>query len=233
MAISIFLKLSFRDAKTVPEVTVKTALQTLSEHLKRPRLIAWQRSVPHFGQYGSPSVSGQRIFLNQPWAVSSRTLARSMTVSVRHSGDSRKCCPFGCCLDFATAQSLLGLEGGWAAYFQASGRDRDVQHRGSRLRGDKGDGEWDGGHVQAPGCMRTASAAATGPPTKSKLYVGRPEHGSGSYPEGRQESIVSFERWLIASNLDNFLMLRNIRIKEMNYGFSSSLGNSKELWRVE
>jgi hypothetical protein len=65
MAISIFLKVSFREANTVPEVTVKTLLQALSEHLKRPRLIEWQRSVPHCGQYGSPSVSGQRIFLNQ------------------------------------------------------------------------------------------------------------------------------------------------------------------------
>lgn len=178
----------YEPTKTVPEVTVKTALQTLSGHLKRPRLIVWQRSVLHFGQYGSPSVSGQRIFLNQPWAVSSRTLARSMTVSVRHSGDSRKCCPFGCRLDFATAQSPLGLEGGWAAYFQASGRDRDVHDRRSRLHGDKGDGEWDGGHVQAPGCMRTASAAATGPPTKSKLYVGRPEHGIGLIP-GRRAGV--------------------------------------------
>lgn len=41
-------------------------LHALSEHLKRLRLIVWQRNVPHCGQYGSPSVCGQRIFLNQP-----------------------------------------------------------------------------------------------------------------------------------------------------------------------
>lgn len=65
IAMTIFLKLSFRAWNTVPDVTVNTALQALSEHLKRPRFIVWQRNVPHFGQNGSPSVCGQRICLNQ------------------------------------------------------------------------------------------------------------------------------------------------------------------------
>lgn len=66
MAMTIFLKLSVRDAKTVPDVTVNTALQALSGHLRRPRLIEHQLSVPHFGQNGSPSVCGQRMRLNRP-----------------------------------------------------------------------------------------------------------------------------------------------------------------------
>ena len=36
--------------KTVPEVTLNTALQVFSVHLKRLRLIVWQCNVPHLGQ---------------------------------------------------------------------------------------------------------------------------------------------------------------------------------------
>ena len=50
MAMSIFLKLGLRAWKTVPEVTLNTALQVFSVHLKRLRLIVWQRNVPHLGQ---------------------------------------------------------------------------------------------------------------------------------------------------------------------------------------
>jgi hypothetical protein len=35
---------------TVPEVTLNTALQVFSVHLKRLRLIVRQRKVPHLGQ---------------------------------------------------------------------------------------------------------------------------------------------------------------------------------------
>lgn len=59
MAISIFLKLSFRASKTVPEVTAEDALQTFSVHLKRLRLVVWQRTVPHLGNKVRP-VSGLR-----------------------------------------------------------------------------------------------------------------------------------------------------------------------------
>lgn len=94
MAITIFFETELACVESISRIDGENgslALIRVSSAAAAHRVAARSRTVDNTARRPSAASASS---LTKPQAVAPRTLARSMTVSVRHSGDRRKCCLF-------------------------------------------------------------------------------------------------------------------------------------------